>query len=79
MKIECLFILREATGSPELVAAWDEYLIFENPEGWKSECNDTLKQLEGDFLSSRYVSIDISETELLKAMGNAEISGKLVE
>jgi len=77
MKIECLFIVREEAEGPELIAAWDEYSISENPKGWESECNDVLRALNGAYLRHRYVTVSISDPKLAEALSNAEIPGKL--
>jgi len=78
MKIECLFIVRNEQSGPELLTAWDEFSVDENPEGYQKECDKALKSLEDDERRShRYIEIDVSDDDLMKAMGKQEIRGKI--
>jgi len=77
MKIECLFIIRDEHSGPELLVAWDEYTVDQNPEGYQKECDKELKDLGVEWASHRYIAIDVSDDDLMKAMGKQEIRGKI--
>lgn len=80
MNIVGLFILRhyEPT-TPELVTAWDEYTVDENPEGWKKECDRMLAMIGDDVLSKGFITISVRESELLKALNpTARVVGDIV-
>ncbi len=81
MKIKCLFIVREPTDEiPELIAAWDEYSIDEHPEGWKEDCDQALETITKHYpvgITSRFITIDVSDSEIIAAMKAPTIPGKV--
>ena len=79
MKIECLFVVRDERGGPELLIAWDEHTVSQNYEGWRAACDTAIKSLDGDYLRQRIVSIDVPDKVLAKALENAEIPGSVEE
>jgi hypothetical protein len=70
MKINALFVTRKGdTDVPELVDAWDEYTIDENPDGytdaiakWRGYLND------GDVDAFTVVTLRVSAQAVLNAL-----------
>lgn len=58
MIIETLWIKRKYGNTPpELVAAWDEFSIDENPQGWQDACTKALDSIGDDLAEHRYIQI----------------------
>lgn len=70
MKIVALFGLRnyEQFDHPELLTAWDEYSVDENPEGWLDAKAEAIADIEGDLLTSAEITIDVSESSILSIL-----------
>ena len=50
---------------PEVMAAWDEYCIEENPEGWDDECEKAKRSWGDDLLAYRLVDLIVPDEKLL--------------
>lgn len=70
MYITCLFIERRKNEGPELLLAWDEYSIEENPEGFREACTKTLSTLQGEFIRQQLIELDINDQKLEQALNN---------
>lgn len=65
MKLICLFGTRKhSLDAPELMLAWDEYSMDENPEGFSQECKDARKSWGEDLEQWRTIEIEIDEERL---------------
>ena len=66
--VRSLWITRKSIDSgfhpPELLTAWDEWTIDENPDGWQDECKRCLDAVGSDLSSHRYIDLYIDEHEL---------------
>lgn len=66
MQIEALFIIRasDPNSPPELLTAWDEYSVDENTVGWEEDRRKALDALQGDYLASAIVTIEVPEEKV---------------
>lgn len=70
MKINALFVTRtHATDVPELVEAWDEYTVDENPDGYKAALAKWRGYLnDGDVDAFTVVTLRVSAQTVLNAL-----------
>lgn len=72
MILSCLFGLRkeqyEGQNAPELLLAWDEYCIEENPEGWETEVQSLIEHLGKEMTAMRIVDIEVDSKRLRDAL-----------
>ena len=61
MQVRMLWIRRKGMTdtSPELIEAWDEYSIDENPEGAQESFREALDKVGNDLDEFRYITLDI--------------------
>lgn len=60
MQIEMLFASRKHDkDTPELVVAWDEYSVDNNPEGWFDAQREGLASWGDDLYRSTVIRVDI--------------------
>jgi hypothetical protein len=75
--IRTLWITRKSIDSgfhpPELVEAWDEWSIDENPSGWVDACKAALESVGSDCASHRYIDIRLEDKALNAIFEPAEI------
>lgn len=64
--------------APELMAAWDEYTIDENPEGWTEACEKAIASWGDDLLSWRIIDIQLPVNILKQQFEPAEIAAVIV-
>jgi len=76
VKIFCLFADRNWSDVPELMDAWDEYLIDANPDGWQSDKREAIAELE-EGETWREVTIDVLGVENL--FDEVILKGKITE
>ena len=62
MDIATLWIKRKGCedGPAELIAAWDEYSIEMNFEGWQAACDRELKAVGDDVAAKRFVNLRVN-------------------
>jgi hypothetical protein len=82
MRIVCMFGARKSSvddNEPiiELMVAWDEYCIDENPEGFEEDCEKAKKSWGNDLAAYRMVDININEKELRERFKNGQLEGEL--
>lgn len=41
----------------ELLIAWDEWTVDENPEGWANACKEALEAVGDDLAAHRYIDL----------------------
>jgi hypothetical protein len=68
--IHTLWGARHGESMPELMAAWDEYSVDQNYEGWREDCERAIKSWGDDLQEKRYLDIDVSEQEVIAAFGD---------
>ncbi len=79
MIIHCLFIVRDGAPIPELLVAWDEFMVEENLQGWEKDCRDTLAAVGSEVQRSAYIDIRVDGVELEKRLVYAsELDGAVV-
>ncbi len=75
--IRSLWITRKSIDSgfhpPELVEAWDEWSIDENPDGWQEACKRALDAVGSDLSSHRYIDLRVSGDALDSAFQPVEV------
>lgn len=80
--IRTLWITRKSIDAgfhpPELIAAWDEWSIDENPSGWQDACKEALESLGSDLAAHRYIDIKLDDETLDRAFWPVEINGEVV-
>ena len=68
MLIKALFITRKSdSAAPELLEAWDEYSIDENPDGAREAFTEALARVGDDVDQFRYVELDVDGRALSEA------------
>ena len=77
MKIHVLIAARNYTDVPEVLDAWDEYVIDSNPEGWETAKEEAIAELEEDEGPWREVVIEVPGLESF--FDQIVLKGKLVE
>ena len=76
MNIKCLWILRTSEPElPELVQAWDEFSVDDNPEGFADACADSLNRIGTDLEDHRYITIRVDWQTILDAFAPVELDG----
>lgn len=65
MVISTLWATRVSDDGPELLAAWDQWSIEGNWEGWAAECRRQLDAMGNDLDQYRYfnLSVDLDKIE----------------
>ena len=68
MILKCLFIIRKSDAHcsppPELLVAWDEFTIEENPEGFERAWKRELQACQPDVESFRLVDVEVSADKI---------------
>ncbi len=77
MVIHCLFGMRDSASSPEILTAWDENQVRENPEGWGFECQEVLKEMGGEYERHSYVDIQVGGLKLAEVVWGSRIVGSV--
>lgn len=81
--VRSLWITRKSIDAgfhpPELVEAWDEWSIDENPEGWQEACKRALDAVGSDLSAHRYIDIRVSGDALASTFEPAEVEAYAVE
>lgn len=77
MKIHCFFIVRDERSGPELLEAWDEYTIEDNPGGWEDACKASLARLQTSIQTHVVVVIEVSDDALNKKLFPDSIPGSI--
>lgn len=79
MVIHCLFGMQNSTSSPELLTAWDENQVRDNPEGWEFDCQEQLKVDHDMDGYARYAHVDIRVecVKLAEQVWGSTISGSI--
>jgi hypothetical protein len=82
MKVRSLWITRKGAEGydemPELLVAWDEISIDENPEGFEQSCKQALESVGSDVDEIRYLDIDVGhqvERTFERAVVTGEVTG----
>lgn len=65
MEIQTLWIMRKDADNPELLEAWDEFTIEDNPEGFHEACQRALASA-GEDVEARYITVKLG-VEFYKA------------
>lgn len=82
MRIWATFINRKHDPkAAELVTAWDEFSIEENPEGYDADVAASVKACQPDVLHSATVEIIIPDSQVLEILNRKAVvySGPIKE
>lgn len=77
MVIHCLFGMRDSASSPELLTAWDENQVREDPEGWEFDCQESLKDLGDEYKKHAYIDIQVECLKLAEQVWGSKILGSI--
>lgn len=61
----------------ELVTAWDEFSVDENPEGWEEEVNKGLASWGEYLLHHVHVDIKVSDDVIEKEFRTLQVQGEV--
>jgi len=64
---------------PELLVAWDEYSVDENPIGFDSECDKALASVGSDLGERRYIKIQVSRPAIEASFAVPEIRATVID
>lgn len=82
MEIETLWIIRKSADAPpeppELLEAWDEFSIDENPPGYKEACENALSAVGDDVEEARYITLKIETQQITDAFAPASATGQVI-
>lgn len=83
MKISILFGQRKETYDweygPEVLVAWDEYSIDENPDGFEKECDKAKYKYEAEMAAMRVIEIEVDGDKIRDLlMGRSVVPGKIL-
>lgn len=68
MIVKSLWITRKSEPEyPELLEAWDEYSIDQNPEGFEEACDEAIKAVGTDVEAIRYIDMFVAHQDIDKA------------
>lgn len=59
----------------ELMVAWDEYCLAENPEGFDEDVEKAKESWGNDLHEWRVLDIEIDEKDLRKRFGTSKLQG----
>ncbi len=84
MKIYCLFGQRKCLypgqHAPELLEAWDEYSVEENPEGFAQAMQKAREENQEDMVSIAPYCISINEERIKHALANVtEVATEILQ
>lgn len=80
MQIHATFIRRtyEPT-SVELIHAWDEYCVDDNPSGYHETLKDELDSIGTDLLDARTLLIEVDHDAVLAAFADQKVTGTIID
>lgn len=78
MIIETLWIKRQYEDTPELLVAWDEFSVDENPEGFAEDCASALLKIGDDLAASRQIQISVLTTSIDAAFVPSVVTGVVI-
>lgn len=76
MLIHCLFALSALGDVPELIVAWDQYKVEEQPQGFREACDEALGLYDGEP-PHEYIDVEIDEAVLLDAFSRPILQGAI--
>ena len=67
--IRTLWFWRKGEPDPELLVAWDDYSVDENPEGFQTECAAAYERVRSDDAGAgpRAITLSVDATAIEKA------------
>lgn len=82
MRIYATFVnWKHAPKEIEMVCAWDEFSVDNNPDGYEKDRADSLKSYEPDYLHAATVEIIIPESQVVEILNRKVVvfSGDIKE
>jgi hypothetical protein len=70
MKINAMFVTRESAPTiPELIDAWDEFCIEENPDGYEAAVRSQQSEVgDGDVKAFAIVTFEVPDSPIIDAL-----------
>jgi len=78
MNIHTLWVMRKSETVPELLEAWDEFSVDENPYGFKAACADSLARVGSGVESHRFIDLSVSLRDVERQFGPAVLDADVV-
>ena len=76
MKIYTVWGTRKhAPDDPELMTAWDEFSVDNNPEGYREDIKDQIEGWGSDYHTHREIAVILPYAAVLAAFETPEIHG----
>lgn len=64
-------------GVPELMVAWDEFCMEDNPEGFGDDCDRAREAWGTDLVADRIIHIRVPMTAICEAFEAPTVNGKV--
>ena len=78
MDIKTLWVRRASEPElPELVQAWDEFGVEDNPEGFAEACATSINAIGTDLDTYRYITIRVDWQTILDSFDDVEVDGEV--
>ena len=77
MVIHCLFGMQNSASSPELLVAWDEDQVRNDPEGWEEDCQELLAAAGDEYERHAYIDVQVVGVKLAEQVWGSRILGSV--
>ena len=67
MTIETFWALRKGERTPELLTAWDEFTIDQNPQGWEDDKRRGAEAIGDDAAGFRSITLVVLASDIADA------------
>lgn len=71
-------VRKDSPDEPELMTAWDEYSVDNNPEGFREDVQKHLDSWGDDLLEHRQIEILVPESSIRSAFQPQRVHAKVV-
>lgn len=80
MKIYSLWFWRRDDDFPEMLTAWDEWSVEQNPTGWQEDCQKKYQAVKEDDVGGgpREIHFQVNSDEVEKAFYPVVAKGEVV-
>lgn len=79
MIIKTMWGLRRNESTPELMEAWDELCVEENPEGFTEACEKRRQEWGSDVKNVRFIDLEVSTRTVHETFATKTIMAKAVD
>jgi hypothetical protein len=75
--IQTLWLWYKGADGPDLIEAWDEYGIDNNPEGWQEACEKALASVGDDLRAHRFIRLTVDYEKIEQAFLDVEVKAEV--